>query len=495
MRRRAAIRAFTLTELMVAVVVLIVVIVAASRIFGTASEVAGVGQAGAAVLQEAAAVERQVRCDFERLSREGFFIIRCVAVPNDVNLAAGGALLDPALPADAYLRADQLLFFTQGAQTVQTLGGAAGAERKGQGAVSRVYYGPAFQLPEGGAVLAPDPSYVEAQDPRRQVGDPPLVPWHRGPCDMVRTVFRDDPSGSPADYTTSNDGSIDATQPPANQWLLARHAVVLAGDGDYAVSYLEGIAGGAIRTAERIDDAVVANGRVDAAAWGLNDVRLHVLDADGGGLDPWRTQRDRIADLLLYPRAERVAPGTNRVDQALTNHVIASACSSFIVDWTYERGTGAATDAGGTTYRGFWDPGPFPAVDEPQPWFGLDEAGDRGVQTYEQYWTNLSPPDRPQTILPVNLEPTVAGLTTPQADDIAATGSGVVVYEAIFGYNQDQPLDPLTESPWVPDPPNRAVAYTPWPSAIRITMVLHDPEAKLEAGRQVQFVIDLPDPS
>jgi len=25
-------------------------------------------------------------------------------------------------------------------------------------------------------------------------------------------------------------------------------------------------------------------------------------------------------------------------------------------------------------------------------------------------------------------------------------------------------------------------------------MVLHDPETKLESGRQVQFVIDLPDP-
>jgi type II secretory pathway pseudopilin PulG len=491
---RDRIRAFTLTELLVAVAILIVVIVGTSRIFGTASKVTGVGQAGAAVLQEAAAVERQIRADFERLSREGFFVIRCVAVPNDVNLAAGGALLDPALPADAYVRADQLLFFAHGAQTVQTLGGAAGAERKGQGSVGRIYYGPAFQLPGAEAAVDPGAGYVLAQDPRMQAGDPVLTPWYHGTRNMVRTVFRDDPAGAPADYTTSADGAIDATHPAARQWPLARHAVVLAGDGDYATAYLEGIVGGGIRTAARLDDAVVAGGRVDAAAWGLDDVRLHVLAAGGAGIDPWRTQRDRIADLVVYPRAERVAPGTNRVDQALTNHVIAGACSSFVIDWTYERGVGAATAADGTRFLGFWDPDVFPAADGEQPWFGLDATGERGVESYDQYWTDLSPAARPQTILPVNLEPAVNGLTTPMGDDVAASGAGVVVYEAIFGYNQDRPLDPLTDRPWIADPANRAVAYTPWPSAVRVTAVLHDPETKLETGRRLPVVIDLPDP-
>ncbi len=235
-------RAFTLAELMVAVLILIVVIVATSRMFGTVSKVTGVGQAGAAVLQEAAAIERQIRSDFERLSREGFFVIRCVAVPNDVNLNSGGALLNPSLPSNAIIRADQLLFFAHGVQTIQTLGGAAGVSRKGQGTVSRIYYGPAFQLPEADAVPIPDPTavYVEAQDPRVQTGDPVLVPWYRGPHDMVRTVFQNDPAGSPANYTTTNDGSIDATQPPASRWLLARHAVVLVGDGGYPESYETG---------------------------------------------------------------------------------------------------------------------------------------------------------------------------------------------------------------------------------------------------------------
>jgi hypothetical protein len=421
-----------------------------------------------------------------------------VAVPNDVNLASGGALLNASLPSDAIIRADQLLLFAHGVQTIQTLGGTAGVNRKGQGTVSRVYYGHGFQLTEADAVRIPgDPTanYVEAQDPRVQTGDPLLVPWYRGPHEMVRTVFHNDPAGSPANYTTTNDGSIDATQPPASRWLLARHAVVLVGDGGYSASHLEGVPGGNTRTVNWIDHAVVLGGRVDAAESELNDIRGDVLDADGNTFldDSWHAQRSAITGYLFYPRAERVAPGTHRVDQALTNNVISGACSSFIIEWTYERGEGEATDAAGRKLRGFWDPVPFPYVRQAQPWFGLDEAGDpaigRGVRTYDEYWNDLdSATERPETILPDNIEPS-GSLQTPTAADIEATGS--IVYEAVFGYNQDRPLDPAGQL-WVYDPANETVAYTPWPSAIRITMVLHDSETKLEAGRQIQFVIDLP---
>ena len=63
---------------------------------------------------------------------------------------------------------------------------------------------------------------------------------------------------------------------------------------------------------------------------------------------------------------------------------------------------------------------------------------------------------------------------------------GIDIYEAIFGYNQDTPIDPATGLPDVD------LAYTPWPSAIRITMTLHDTATRLEAGREIQFVINLP---
>ena len=41
------------------------------------------------------------------------------------------------------------------------------------------------------------------------------------------------------------------------------------------------------------------------------------------------------------------------------------------------------------------------------------------------------------------------------------------------------------------DPPERS-DFTAFPSALRITMNLNDPEKRLEQGRTVQFIINLP---
>ncbi|HJO16541.1 MAG TPA: hypothetical protein QF800_06595, partial [Phycisphaerales bacterium] len=53
--------------------------------------------------------------------------------------------------------------------------------------------------------------------------------------------------------------------------------------------------------------------------------------------------------------------------------------------------------------------------------------------------------------------------------------------------NQSVPPDGFGDGLLDPDP-----SYTPWPSALRISMVLHDPETNLEHGKLVQFVIELP---
>ncbi|MCH7786653.1 MAG: hypothetical protein IIC22_03985, partial [Chloroflexi bacterium] len=70
-------------------------------------------------------------------------------------------------------------------------------------------------------------------------------------------------------------------------------------------------------------------------------------------------------------------------------------------------------------------------------------------------------------------------------EELVVDNHDLQVYEAFFGYNQSQPLN----NNGVVD---STLGYTPWPSAIRITMVLHDPKSKLENGRVVQFVINLP---
>ena len=86
-------RAFTLTELLVAIVVLLVVILAVGRIFGTASTVVKNGEANADILQETSAVEQLIRSDLARISDEGFLIIQCIGVRNDVMASLGGGPL------------------------------------------------------------------------------------------------------------------------------------------------------------------------------------------------------------------------------------------------------------------------------------------------------------------------------------------------------------------------------------------------------------------
>ena len=489
-------RGFTLTELMVAVLIMVIVIVATSKIFGTVGRVVGVGEAGAVIIQESAAIERQIRSDFERLSREGFFMIRCVAVPNDINVATGGPLLNPALTPQVFIRADQIIFFTQGVQSIETMFAGSGTSRKGQSAVSRVYYGHGFQVPGGSPVDLTNSPVVEAFDPTIVAGAP-IVPWTRGARPQSRTLFGD--TESPSDYGIATAGTVNVTQPPATDWLLARQAILLASDDDpfdanpntntflstgFGPDFISN------RSAPSILHETIINGRVDAAAGELNAIRGALLADDDAPGDPgygfvdddWTVQRGMISTALFYPRVEREAPSMHRVDQALTNNVLANACSSFIVDWTWADGVGRISDSFGTVVH--WGVRQFPSHE--QAWFGLDPFLMRGVATFTQYLQLGAVPD-PETITDAVIEPT----TETQATlDIMNTNPGILVYEAIFGFNQSTPLNPATGLPWIPA--TGPAAYTPWPTSVRITMTLHDADLRLESGREVQFVINLP---
>ena len=148
-------RAFTLTEMLVAISVLLVVVLATSSIFGTAQKVASVGESNSELLQQAIAIERVMRRDFDRLSRNGFFAIQCVAVRNDINKNSTGRLLDPTRPDDAEIRADQLLFFANGAVNSRRLSQsyAASGQQIGvdvaapaQAYFSSIFYSPGLQV-------------------------------------------------------------------------------------------------------------------------------------------------------------------------------------------------------------------------------------------------------------------------------------------------------------------------------------------------------------
>jgi len=364
-------RCFTLIELMVAVFVLVILLAVVSGVFRAAGAVTAVGAATTDLLAQAAAIERALRHDFEHLSREGFLAIRCVAVPNDVNLP--GPLLAPWLEPDRVIRADQIVFFTHGPVTLSTFRGTAGINRKGGSTAARVYWGPAVQLAAapavqrskgGGPGLPGDDSVVWAIDAVVDRGAP-LLPWSTGQRTFVRTRFQRNATDPPGDYLVDGEyGVLDATQPPAGRWLLARQPVILADDGGSPNVFLFTLGERGFRSTARIDDAVIVNGRVDAAASALSDIRMAVLDADGDGVaDPPEHQCEVMARALFYPRAERAAPGMHRVDQGLTNHVIA-VCSSITIEWTpgdgasanravelpwYGLGSGSHDQAPGTT--------------------------------------------------------------------------------------------------------------------------------------------------
>ncbi len=471
----------TLVELLVAVAVVAAVMAAASSIFGSAARVVEIGEAAASVLAETAAIERQVRADLSRVCPQGFLAIRCVAVPNDVR--GDGTLLHPALPRGAVIRADQLVFFTQGPAAIQTFRTGAGVNRKGCGSASRVYYGHAFQVRDGPPAESADEDgdgdvdVAWAIDPA--VG---LVPWAAGTAELVRTRYQKNAGDPPGDYRVEGSaGAVDATQPPAARWLLCRQQVTLADDGGSPAVFLFSLQEGGFRSTASIFDAAIRNGRVDAAASQLGELRSAMLSGGDGHADSWSAQRERLAQAVFYPRAERMPPGPHRVDAALASSVLSSGCSSFMVDWTYRDGIGEA--------------GPYAGLridrSAPQPWFGQDPCGDpsvgRGVRPLSEYLKERGAPF-PETFDPALIErydppATVAGE--------AIRSAGASVYEALFGFNADMPLDPATGAPWPADGAATAV-YTPWPSAIRITMVLHDPRGRPEAGRTVQLVVELP---
>lgn len=242
-------RAFTVIELLVAVVVLLAVIIATSKVFNTASKVASLGEANADVLQQGTVLEEQLRRDLQRICRDGFMAIQCVEVPNNVNKAAGGTLLNPQLPETAPVRCDQLVFFTAGSETSARWAGPGDLVAGGGGQQARaamVRYGHAVQFP----ALTNDALVPANQATPTQPGSPvrpiitgaqvgagtqrePVVPWFWRP-------------GNPQvcwNYALSSQANssvrVPANQPEARQWVLARKAVLLADDGHRSIFYPE----------------------------------------------------------------------------------------------------------------------------------------------------------------------------------------------------------------------------------------------------------------
>ena len=542
--RRGARRGFTLTELLVAVVVLLVIILAVGRIFGTASQVVKNGEANANILQEVAAVEQLMRNDLDRISDEGFLVVQCVAVRND---AGGGQLLDPTYPANHIFRCDQIAFVADDltiSRQTQSMGQFIenGVDTQGyvdylgqtlptpQSTASVLYYGHGVQFP----FLPQNLGYpVDPLWPNN--GGEIIQPWYRPAPGQGRIELQRWPQG------TSVPGTYNGSQPPARNWSLARQETLLADDYDGAADHYlsKRTATGAFRNAATgfFDDAM-RSGRVD------------VLSSDIGRLrDAIRAQGPQgIADVLLdyRPRAEKRPPTLDKSDVLLTTSVLGSNCSSFVVDWTWSEGVGRELELDldparnlkgairGVSHRGGVrtgigaENGTITEAAGRMPWFGLgSQFGNPNIEVttassqlnqgggggfYDQpirfhapiaydagnnIFGGVNPPASPFG---------AGSTTTPQVlpniegGGVQELATGIWRYRAVFGLNGKEPFvrdgenRPITTAaagggdPW----PVFRSDYTPWPSALRITATFHDSQNAIEDGRTLQFTIPLP---
>lgn len=425
MRRLTHHRGFTLTELLVAIIVLMVVIAATSQIFGIASRVVGLGEANQNVLQESSVVERMIRQDLEALANEGYLLVQCVAVRNDAPRYYPAAdpnapLLDSTKDATAYLRADRVVFFRHGQEdTTRFIGSRDQGVYGGipASSLARVTYGHAVQMDNSVIVSG---STTQRLDP---VGfdEGPLTPWSGdNPMDgsSLNTTYWPSGAGGPR---------RNGRQPEARDWILARNAVLLANDGGSRVHLATDNSYGPSSDISLFEQANtwgylnapapawgLLSSRIDAVSSTIDEVQRALENGTSTVTSPngtvfyetnlpfwqstgqWNAQvRGRLiggnfgpfvgsAAVGGYPRAEKVAPTMDRQDQMLVAPMMAGNCSSFMVDWTWDNWVGhehygdhnspdlLIYSANGSQS---WNASGYaPNVAEPRVWYGLPDG-------------------------------------------------------------------------------------------------------------------------
>lgn len=399
---------FTLMELMVSIVVLLVIMIAVSRIFSMTSKVAAIGTATTSTLQQAIAIEQQLREDIAKISPEGFLAIRSVAVAN--NVRGQYDLLDPSQDASAIVRCDQLIFLTESVVSPMVFNGASpgtsgGTNFAAQGCSAMVYYGHGLQFPRLDGIAEDQygtPLSNQSTDPILLPTDTQQIvtPWYDGIISFESRIYSDG-QAERFDIVDGGGGFSSGSQPNPDGWILCRQLVVLADDDDNSprdtskTIYLSsGTYSPGALAAKSIfpwDPRVEAgesipqiqHSRVDTAATHLADIRETVLQWEEGSSSSedrvWQgvflgnsnqsidtiDQQELIASLFYWPRVEPIPPTLDRADQAMRVAALAQGCVTFKIEWTYDEGVGEATDA-----EGQWFPGFDYANQWQQPWWG-----------------------------------------------------------------------------------------------------------------------------
>jgi type II secretory pathway pseudopilin PulG len=540
--------AFTLTELLIAVGVLVVVVVAAARIFGAASKVSSVAEANADLLQTAAAIEAQVRADFANIPPNSFLVLQQV----EVNQRGVLQTLDPAL-GNAEIRADQIAFFSRGARPtqqfvgydqLQPLGSTVAPAWPPESTVARIYYGHgllASTLQQGFGPLSYDGTNA------------PAVPWVSGAVETQNWLTGAPQTGTPritaakpslwplARIATlmTTDGLLNqrfASTGPNNNATQR----LFTGSGNLSVQL--GPLSSVAPTGATPFDPLWTSSRVDICKWQMDDLLTQMsyqYNTSGipsslpfaRAVGPWQGPSTRLRMLQTltpwginatkaspsdasnpnsnhfvgYPRVEKAALGSARAEQMIAAPVLAANCSSFKVEWTYDDGVGrswvgpagfgpSGAISGGEPIGMYVRPG------AERPWFGLDDGtATSAVRPLSNapLFTNAGTIGSWGAVgVPLVVSDGTQPLTSSVEGALNPSGGAPIwptssaqgskrVYQAVFGMNQS---DAAVISPAA----TTRGPYTPLPSALRITMRLHDPLGRIEGGREFQFIVNLP---
>ena len=136
-------RGFTLMEALVAVIGVSILAVGLATIFSAISKTVTTGRRVSAINNYAAVVERVLRDDFAKMSREGFLVIR-----NEFALNSSGVPLSPdALDTRRVRRVDEIMFFARGQfESART---PLDADFVARSSAASIYYGHGQQKLEG----------------------------------------------------------------------------------------------------------------------------------------------------------------------------------------------------------------------------------------------------------------------------------------------------------------------------------------------------------
>ncbi|GAB5495494.1 MAG: hypothetical protein Phyf2KO_05740 [Phycisphaerales bacterium] len=325
-QQRTRRRGFTLLEALVAVIGVAILSVGLAAIFSSISKTVTTGRRVSAINNYASVIERVLRDDFRRMTREGFLVIR-----NEYALNSNGIPLSPeALDTRRPRRIDEIMFFSRG--QYESARNPLDGDFVARGTSARIYYGHGQQQLEGTLGFA-TPFLDETNevpqlrhglsDVQDNIGE--VNPnFYAGDWTLLRGVTllktpRLHPSGQPGPLGLSPNNSSQLAQFQDNELQIAGQP---AAAGVFRVetvvgrpfdnrSFDAGTDGSfaAFNLREEVVSPLFESGIVDVATTSLSEIKRRVttiygrqngLSGSGGGSAPLRFVMPAPADVFEF---------------------------------------------------------------------------------------------------------------------------------------------------------------------------------------------------